>query len=44
MTADGDGKEIPCFELEVYHLQVTDLTAEKTYRWIRGRQRPEKKE
>ena len=44
MTADGDGKEIPCFELEGYHLQVTDLTAEKTFRWIRWRQRPEKKE
>jgi len=44
MTADGDGRKIPCFEVEGYHLQVTDLTAEKTYRWIRWRQRPEKKE
>ena len=43
-TADGDGVEIPCFELEGYHLQITDLTAEKTYRWVRWRKRPEKKE
>ncbi len=27
----------PCFELEGYHLQITDLTAEKRYRWIRWR-------
>ena len=43
-TADGDGVEIPCFELEGYHLQVTDLTAERTYRFVRWKKRPEKKE
>ena len=44
MTADGDGKEIPCFDLEGYPLQVTDLNAEKTYRFVRWRKRPEKTE
>ena len=29
----------PCFELEGYHLQITDLTQEKRYRWIRWRKR-----
>jgi hypothetical protein len=43
-TTDGDGTEIPCFELEGYHLQVTDLNAERTYRFVRWRKRPEKKE
>ncbi len=44
VTADGAGKEIPCFVLEGYNLQVTDLTAEQTYRFIRWRKRPEKKQ
>ena len=30
----------PCFDLEGYHLQVTDLTLEKRSRWIRWRKRP----
>jgi len=29
----------PCFELERYHLQVTDLAEEKRVRWIRWRQK-----
>ncbi len=29
--------EKPCFELEGYHLQITDLDAEKDSRWIRWR-------
>ncbi len=31
----------PCFDLEGYHLQVTDLAQEKQYRWIRWRGKPE---
>lgn len=27
----------PCFELDGYHLQITDLSKEKRYRWIRWR-------
>ena len=30
----------PCFILEGYHLQITDLSQEKQTRWIRWRQRP----
>lgn len=31
----------PCFDLEGYHLQVSDLAQEKQYRWIRWRGKPE---
>ena len=30
----------PCFDLEGYHLQVTDLSGEKQTRWIRWREKP----
>ncbi len=30
----------PCFDLEGYHLEILDLSAEKRQRWIRWRQRP----
>lgn len=32
--------ETRCFDLEGYHLQVTDLSGEKQTRWIRWRQKP----
>ena len=41
-TPDAIGLSTPCFDLEGYHLQITDLSQEKQYRWIRWRQRPEK--
>ena len=31
----------PCFDLEGYHLEILDLSAEKRQRWIRWRKRPE---
>ena len=34
--------ETRCFDLEGYHLQVTDLSGEKQIRWIRWRQKPAK--
>ncbi|MBR5961546.1 MAG: C40 family peptidase [Clostridia bacterium] len=34
--------ETPCFDLEGYHLQVTDLSGEKQTRWIRWREKPAK--
>ncbi len=40
-TPDAIGLSVPCFDLEGYHLQVTDLSQEKQYRWIRWRKRPE---
>lgn len=33
------GLEAPCFDLEGYHLQVTDLSGEKQTRWIRWREK-----
>ncbi len=30
----------PCFDLEGYHLEILDLSAEKRQRWIRWRKRP----
>lgn len=40
-TPDAIGLAAPCFDLEGYHLQITDLSQEKQYRWIRWRQRPD---
>ena len=40
-TPEAGGLERPCFVLEGYCLQVTDLAQEKYYRWLRWRQRPE---
>ena len=31
----------PCFELEGYHLQITDLSEEKDIRWLHWRKKPE---
>lgn len=42
VTMDAAEPGVPCFDLEGYHLQITDLTAEKQHRWIRWRKRPEK--
>ena len=40
-TPDALGLGAPCFDLEGYHLQITDLSAEKRVRWIRWRKRPD---
>ena len=36
-TSDAIDLCVPCFDLEGYHLQITDLTQEKHVRWIRWR-------
>ena len=41
VTPDEIGLSVPCFDLDGYHLQITDLTKEKQYRWVRWRQKPE---
>ena len=41
-TPDVLDLKTPCFDLEGYHLQVTDLSGEKQTRWIRWRQKPAK--
>ena len=41
-TSDVIGESVPCFDLEGYCLQVTDLSREKQVRCIRWRVRPEK--
>ena len=41
-TPDYLGLSAPCFDLEGYHLEILDLSAEKRVRWIRWRKRPEK--
>lgn len=38
-TPDAIDLRQPCFELEGYHLQITDLAQEKQYRWVRWRLR-----
>lgn len=40
-TPEAIGLSAPCFDLEGYHLQITDLAQEKQYRWIRWRGKPE---
>ena len=40
MTPNEIGLSAPCFDLDGYHLQITDLSQEKQYRWVRWRQRP----
>jgi len=37
---DIDGQPVPCFILEGYCLQITDLAREKQTRWIRWEQKP----
>lgn len=39
-TPDGAEPGEPCFELEGYHLQATDLAGEKQVRWIHWREKP----
>ena len=41
-TPAVSGLDTPCFELEGYHLQITDLSTEKQIRWIRWRKKPTK--
>ena len=38
-TPAVQGLDAPCFELEGYHLQITDLGAERQTRWIRWREK-----
>lgn len=33
-TPDASEPGVPCFDLEGYHLQITDLTGEKDVRWL----------
>ena len=40
-TPDEIGLCQPCFDLEGYHLQITDLSQEKRFRWIRWRLKAE---
>lgn len=40
-TPDEIGLGQPCFDLEGYHLQITDLSQEKRFRWIRWRLKAE---
>ena len=40
-TPDGPDGPAPCFSLEGYNLQVTDLSAERQTRWIHWRQKAE---
>lgn len=39
-TPDALDLKKPCFDLEGYHLEILDLSAEKQERWIRWRLRP----
>ena len=32
---------VPCFDLEGYHLQITDLSEEMDIRWLHWRKKPE---
>ena len=38
-TPEAEDLSAPCFELEGYHLQITDLTEEKQVRWIHWREK-----
>ena len=38
---DAPDRGVPCFDLEGYRLQITDLSGEKDVRWIRWRQKAE---
>ena len=33
-TPDASEPGVPCFDLEGYHLQITDLLGEKDVRWL----------
>ena len=39
-TPDVLNLGVPCFDLEGYHLQITDLSGEKDTRWLHWRKKP----